>query len=216
MPKSGKPEEILRVNNLKRTLRQIGEIVDDGFTENEVQMVFLNEGYFHLLGYSKIGSDLQSEVSIDGGQADYVTTGQQFGSNAAKTTVYEFKNPTRKLSHHTGQLQRYMSGISASYGVLTNGQQFIIYEQSHSGMDELRSIDLQKDADVGAPIIVRRLSSLSVEEQELKNMAEASAEVVADELPRDLWAHPGFSGPTIETFSEYYAEFLFNKLSERR
>ncbi len=216
MSESENIEEVVKVNNIKSTLTRIGEIVENDFSEDEVQMVFLNEGYFNHLGYSDIGSDLQSEVSIEGTLADYVTTGQRFGTSGAVTTVYEFKNPTKQLKPHEDQLQGYVTGISASYGVLTNGQNFILYQRNPNEIKEIVSFDIKETTGAEAGIIVQRLSSLSVEERELRTMAKATAEVVADELPRKLWAHPGFSGPVIDTFAEYHAEFLLDELSNRR
>ena len=216
MSKSTTPKQIARVNSIRDIFHRIGKIVEPEFSEDEVQMVFLNEGYFSLLGYSDIGLNLKSEVSIGNRRADYVTTGQRFESDRPETTVYEFKNPDEKLFSHKKQLHDCVNAINASYGVLTNGQQFALYELSHSGINHVVSFNIQEATDKEASVILRKLSSLSVEEQELRTMARATAEAVADELPRKLWAHPGFSGPVTETFAKYHAEFLFDELSTRR
>lgn len=216
MSKSTAHEQIARASGIRDIFHRIGKIVEPEFSEDEVQMVFLNEGYFNLLGYSDIGLNLKSEVSIGNRRADYVTTGQRFESDGLETTVYEFKNPDEKLFSHKKQLHDYVNAIDASYGVLTNGQRFALYEPSHSGINHVVSFDIQEATDAEASVILRTLSSLSVEEQELRTMAEATAEVVANELPRKLWAHPGFSGPVTETFAKYHAEFLFDELSTRR
>lgn len=162
MTESAKPEAITQINSIRNVLHRIGKIVEPEFSEDEVQMVFLNEGYFSLLGYSDIGSDLRSEVLIGDRRADYVTTGQQFGSNRPETTVYEFKNPKKRLASHKRQLQDCMNAIEASYGVLTNGQQFALYEPSHSGINKVVCLNLQKTTDGEASVLLQKLASLDV------------------------------------------------------
>jgi hypothetical protein len=216
MTDSANPEAIIQIDDIKNTLYRVGKIVEPEFTEDEVQMVFLNEGYFSLLGYSDIGSNLKSEVPIGNKFADYVTTGKQFGSNAPAVTVYEFKNPKRKLTRNENQLEEYMTGTGAAHGVLTNGQQFALYEQKRGGINKRELFNLENVTEGHAGVILRELSSLSVEEQELRIMAEAAAEVTANELPRELWEHPGFSEPIVETFADHYAEFLFNELGNHK
>lgn len=111
------PEFLLETDDFTETLNTIGEIVSEDFSEDEVQMVFLNEGYFQLLGYERVGTDLRSEYAVPSGLVDYITTGRGDTIRDTKTVVYEFKRPDKRLTPHEEQLAGYMEDTGAKFGV---------------------------------------------------------------------------------------------------
>lgn len=98
-------------------------------SESEVMDIFVDEGFFSELGYEGFGVDIRSEESIVGqGRADYS------GKDDLDNTVFiiEFKKPSRDedLSEHKPQLwEQYVKPLKARYGVLTDGQEMILYER---------------------------------------------------------------------------------------
>lgn len=210
------PEAITRVAEVERTLQQIGNIVKPDFSEDEVQMLFLNEGYFNLLGFSEIGTELRSEVSAGSRRADYVTTGRELEGYSPSVSVYEFKNPKRSLQKHQDQLEECMNALHAEYGVLTNGVEFHLYELNHGNMKPHFQKQLTEVQGGAAGIIVSCLGYLSLKEQELRTIAEGTAEAVTEELPENLWKHPALTEATVDAFADHHAEFLLKRIQQRR
>jgi methylase of polypeptide subunit release factors len=98
-------------------------------SESEVKDIFVDEGFFSELGYEGFGVDIRSEETIVGkGQADYS------GKDNLGNTIFtvEFKKPSRSedLSEHIGQLwEQYVKPLKSRYGILTDGEYFILYER---------------------------------------------------------------------------------------
>jgi len=98
-------------------------------SESEVMDIFVDEGFFSELGYEGFGVDIRSEESIVGkGRADYS------GKDDLDNTIFtiEFKKPSRDedLANHKPQLwEQYVKPLKAQYGVLTDGQEMILYER---------------------------------------------------------------------------------------
>ncbi len=91
---------------------------DKCHNEKEVESKFIVSYLLPKLGY-KIG-DWQQEVRGDGIRLDFFI----------KDLVIEAKHPNINLvDKHVEQLKRYLLGKNARYGVLTNAQEFRIYEQ---------------------------------------------------------------------------------------
>lgn len=207
------PEFLLETDKFTETLKSIGEIITEDFSEDEVQMVFLNEGYFQLLGYERVGTDLRSEYSVPSGFVDYVTAGRGDTIRDTKTVVYEFKQPEERLNSHEKQLADYMEDTGAKFGVLTNGLKFWLYQQTPTNPEKLLDFELESAEDMHASGIILSLGYWSIEEQNLKPVAEKTAKEVVDRIPENL--HLQFSEAGVELFAEHLARYLQQEFQER-
>jgi hypothetical protein len=97
--------------------------------ESEVTDVFTDNDFFETLGYEGIPIDVRSENHIVGGDRPDYFCKDKYGS---VVFVVEFKKPSRDedLASHRGQLwEQYVVPLKAEYGVLTNGEELILYER---------------------------------------------------------------------------------------
>ena len=97
--------------------------------ESEVTDVFTDHDFFQELGYDGIPIDVRSEKHIVGGDRPDYFCKDKYGN---VIFVVEFKKPSNKksLSSHKGQLwNQYVVPMRASYGVLTDGEDLILYER---------------------------------------------------------------------------------------
>lgn len=200
------PEFFLETEEFAATLRSIGAQATSDLSEDETQLVFLNEGFFRQLGYDDIGSTLRSEYSIPSGRVDYVTTGHGQSIRDTKTVVYEFKTPSKRLEPHTDQLFDYMADTGALFGVLTNGTRFRVYERAQPEPTERLAVPLASATETDASAIILCLGYWSIREQNLKPVAERVAAEVASAVPDEL--HLEFSDAGRERFAEYLVEYL--------
>lgn len=200
------PEFLLETTEFTDVLHEIGEIVSRDFSEDEVQMVFLNEGYFQLLGYERVGTDLRSEYAVPSGFVDYVTSGKGNAIRDTKTVVYEFKGPERTLENHVDQLNGYIDDTGATFGVLTNGLRFQLYQNDPTGPKKILDFELDAATETEASTIVLFLGYWSIREQNIKPVAEKTAKEVVDSIPEDL--HIDFSEAGVELFAEHLARYL--------
>lgn len=211
------PEFLLETSDVADVLTDIGALVTDDLSEDEVQMIFLNEGYFQLLGYEDVGTNLRSELSVDSGIVDYVTSGHGDRHRDTKTVVYEFKNPTASLDRHLDQLARYMdgtNGVGASFGVLTNGHRFQLYEAGPSEPTKLVDFRMAAATETEASVILSVLGYWSIQEQNIKPVAESTAKAVVDQVPEEF--HVEFSEVGVDLFAEHLARYLQAEFRERR
>lgn len=147
---------------MQEILRSIFESVQQNpdLSESEVMDIFVDEGFFSELGYEGFGVDIRSEESIVGkGRADYS------GKDDLDNTVFtiEFKKPSRDedLASHKPQLwEQYVKPLKARYGVLTDGQEFILYERGardraerifRSSLEEITDAEADEVADLHKP-----------------------------------------------------------------
>lgn len=97
--------------------------------ESEVTDVFTDNDFFQTLGYEGIPIDVRSENHIVGGDRPDYFAKDDIGN---VIFVVEFKKPSRDddLSDHLGQLwEQYVVPLRADYGVLTDGEELILYER---------------------------------------------------------------------------------------
>lgn len=200
------PEFLLETAEFADVLNDIGEQVSSEFSEDEVQMVFLNEGFFRLLGYERIGTDLRSEFTVPSGQVDYITSGYADTIRDTKTTVYEFKNPEERLNRHEEQLFGYMTDTGATFGVLTNGIRFELYQRTPTTPEKKLGFRITDAGEGEASILVSLLGYLSMQEQNIKPLAEKTAKEVVESIPESL--HIGFSEAGVELFADHLARYL--------
>jgi len=112
-------------DSLLNALQRISELTADDMSERDVENLFLEQGFYNILGYKGAGHDLRSEWTLpDDRRPDYVT----LDSNESVTAVYEFKTSGRNLDPHTEQLFHYVDTLAADYGVLTNGDELYLYK----------------------------------------------------------------------------------------
>lgn len=200
------PEFMLETTEFVEVLNDIGEIVSEDFAEDEVQMVFLNEGYFQLLGYERVGTDLRSEYAVPSGFVDYITSGHANTIGDTKTVVYEFKGPQKSLKDHKEQLSGYVDDTGSDFGVLTNGKELMLYENTPTGLEKRLDFHLRAATETEASTIIMTLGYWSIEEQNIKPIAEKTANELVDSLPEEF--HIDFSEAGVEMFAEHLARYL--------
>lgn len=123
---------------LQDALEEIASKVNKKMSERDVENLFLEQGFYDILGYEGTGVDIRSEFSLpDDRRPDVIT----LDSNEAVTTVYEFKSPERDLQSrkHKKQLFGYMDDLRAEYGVLSNGELIRVYDNDKN-VDEVISL----------------------------------------------------------------------------
>jgi len=106
--------------------------------ESEVTDVFVEAGFFSWLNYDGIGVDVRSEKHIVGqNRPDYFAK-DDYGN---VVFVIEFKKPSLDddLASHQNQLwERYVKPLRADYGILTDGEELILYERGSRDRAERR------------------------------------------------------------------------------
>lgn len=108
--------------------------LDEKMSERDVETAFLDEGFFTVLGYDGAGYDVRSEFTLpDNRRPDYITVDEK----ESVTAVYEFKTTGRALGEHESQLEHYTSVLSASYGVLTNGEEIRLYRRVRDDIERI-------------------------------------------------------------------------------
>lgn len=104
--------------------------------ENEVTDVFTDNNFFQTLGYQGIPVDVRSENNIVGGDRPDYFAKDDMGN---VVFVVEFKKPSRDddLSSHLDQLwDQYVVPLRADYGILTDGQELILYQRVGQNHDD--------------------------------------------------------------------------------
>jgi hypothetical protein len=113
--------------------------------EGEVTDVFTDNDFFQTLGYEGIPIDVRSENHIVGGNRPDYFCKDKYGNTVF---VVEFKKPSRNedLSSHKDQLwEQYVVPLRAEYGVLTDGEELILYERVGNDRDD-RKYRVQLDS----------------------------------------------------------------------
>lgn len=209
--------EFIEHEKLASLLNSIGDRVEDDHSEREIELMFLNQGFFRLLGYKDVGTTLRSEYTLPSGKkADFITSGKKDEIRDSQTVVYEFKSPGRKLTRHEEQLFGYMTEISAKYGVLTNGHRLRLYRNTPTGPEHLpqANLTLGKVTEGDASILIMPLGYLSIEERNIRAVAEHAAEEVVETIPPSLQLD--YSEPQLDVFAEHFADYLRDKYREAR
>ena len=154
----------------------------------------------------RVGTDLRSEYSVPSGFIDYVTSGHGDTIRHIRTVVYEFKRSKERLNPHEQQLADYMKDTDAMYGVLTNGLKFSLYRQTPTNPEKLLDFELVSAENGHASSIILSLGYWSIEEQNLKPVAEKTAKEVVSLIPEDL--HIQFSEAGVESFAKHLKRYL--------
>ena len=122
---------ILSTEMMKDTLEEIHGAVQNqpDLEEEEVTSLFENRGFFEELGYIGVPTDVRTEKHIAGGDRPDYFCKDKYGNIIF---VVEFKKPSRRedLGSHEDQLwDQYVVPLKADYGVLTDGEEIIVYER---------------------------------------------------------------------------------------
>lgn len=134
----GKSFVELDKQSMKELLEYIYERIQTrpDLEESEVTDVFTDNDFFEALGYEGIPIDVRSENHIVGGDRPDYFCKDKYGN---VIFVVEFKKPSRNedLASHKGQLwEQYVKPLKANYGVLTDGEELILYERVARDRDE--------------------------------------------------------------------------------
>jgi hypothetical protein len=210
-------EELVEQDELAECLNSIGEQVEDEHSEREVELMFLNQGFFQILGYEEVGNTLRSEYTLpNGGKADFVTVGEGDNIRDSQTVIYEFKAPNKQLKRHEEQLFGYMSEVHAEYGVLTNGRHLALYSKDPTGpkLMKMFPIKLESATETEASALIIPLGYLSIEEKNIRPVAERAAEEVVEVISPDFYLD--YSEPQLEVFADHFAVYLRKKYREKR
>lgn len=127
----GKTYVNLDNQNMEEILESIYNRIQErpDLEESEVTDVFTDNDFFEELGYEGIPIDVRSENHIVGGDRPDYFAKDKYGN---VIFVVEFKKPSRSedLASHKNQLwEQYVKPMKADYGVLTNGEEIILYER---------------------------------------------------------------------------------------
>jgi type I restriction-modification system DNA methylase subunit len=133
------------IPDLHDAFQTIAEKADEGMSERDVENLFLEHGFYDILGYEGTGVDIRSEFSLpDDRRPDVIA----LDSSEAVTTVYEFKTTGRDLPPHETQLFGYMDDLRAEYGVLTNGQTIRVYQRGEKQSRQILTLDSVSETEV--------------------------------------------------------------------
>ncbi len=100
--------------------------------ETEVESKFVVQYLLPVLGYTP--ETWYQEVSLGNIRLDFLVFAAQIipitlGKDSPLSLVIEAKSPRQNLNPHIDKLKRYMTKLSAPYGLLTNGKDFRIFER---------------------------------------------------------------------------------------
>ncbi|NGM70271.1 N-6 DNA methylase [Natronolimnobius sp. AArcel1] len=138
-------------SDLQDALQTIDDRISDEMSERDVENIFLESGFYDVLGYEGTGTDIRSEFTLpDNRRPDYIT----LDTNESVTGVFEFKKPNRDLSGHEDQLFHYMDELRAKYGVLTNGVELRVYTAEQNFVIPAKALSTITDSEA------RNLSSI--------------------------------------------------------
>lgn len=105
---------------------------EDDLDEREVVTLFAEQGFFSCLGYGTIGEDVRIEKRIKKGRIDVILR----AFTGRPVCLIEFKRPRTALAEHVHQLAEYVEELLPQYVVLTNGNDFWLYEREGKYLQE--------------------------------------------------------------------------------
>lgn len=100
--------------------------------ETEVESKLVVQYLLPALGYTP--ETWNQEVSLGSIRLDFLVFAAQIipftlGEDSPLSLVVEVKSPRQNLNPHVSKLKRYLTRLSAPYGLLTNGKDFRIFER---------------------------------------------------------------------------------------
>ena len=159
--------------------------------ETEVESKFVVQYLLPVLGYTP--ATWNQEVSLGNIRLDFLVFAAQIipmalGEDSPLSLVIEVKSPRQNLNPHISKLKRYLTRLSAPYGLLTSGKDFRIFERK--GQD-IELIFRCKGSEVEAKlteiksligreeILQRRIAPRQAQDQAVSETGYASAADVA-------------------------------------
>ena len=103
--------------------------------EREVESKLIVQYLLPKLGYSP--DNWHQEVIYGNIRLDFLTVAVKKMKNFSSCVVIEAKHPQENLDHHVRRLGHYLMKTKIFYGVLTNGEEFRIYQRQRG---KLKSI----------------------------------------------------------------------------
>lgn len=119
------------------------EHLDESTTQAKILTPFV-----HVLGWNVFAPEVQFEYAGDdatvGGNADYALCDR----DGHPAVIIEAKRVNRSLDPHLGQLKEYMRVFGANWGVLSNGDRYILLRatDTNPSPDEQQILDCQLEA----------------------------------------------------------------------
>ncbi len=120
-------------NNIRASFKKLYGIIKSAkdISEEDLRVEFVKSGILKELGYKGELEDIRFEKSIKGKRSDLLA----FDDYKNVNFVVEFKKAL-DLEHDFVQLwERYVKPLKARYGVLTDGQELVIYERVNSNSE---------------------------------------------------------------------------------
>ncbi|RZN38420.1 MAG: hypothetical protein EFT35_04780, partial [Methanophagales archaeon ANME-1-THS] len=109
-------------------------------SEEDVRVAFVRSGILEALGYKGEPEDVRYEQQVRGKRSDLLA----FDNYLNVVFVVEFKRPTElDVDRDFAQLwDRYVKPLRAKYGLLTDGQELLIYARINSNWERKLHINL--------------------------------------------------------------------------
>jgi len=106
--------------------------------ETEVESKFIVQYLLPVLGYTP--ETWNQEVSLGSIRLDFLVFAAQIlpitlGEDSPLSLIVEVKSPRQNLNPHISKLRRYLTHLTAPYGLLTNGKDFRIFERKAQGIE---------------------------------------------------------------------------------
>src|SRR5713101_4700127 len=142
----------------------------EAITEAEVEKIFQERGFFLDLGYEGFGKDILAQRGKLRKRFDVALTG--FGGRVH--AVIEFKKPSEKnLDSFRGELlEKYVNPHLAIYGVLTNGEEMVIYARTNGQFPEQLRFNLAETTEAQARDVLNWLRKQTVHLEVLESVLE--------------------------------------------
>lgn len=141
-----------------------------GITEAEVEKIFQDRGFFSQLGYEGFGKDILAQRGRLRKRFDVALTG--FGGRVH--AVIEFKKPTETYleGFRSELLEKYVNPHLAIYGVLTNGNEMLIYARTNGHFPEQLRFKLSEITEAQARDVSDWLRKQMVRLEDLESVLE--------------------------------------------
>ncbi len=164
-------------------------------TEAEVEKIYQESGFFTELGYEGVGRDILAQRGRHRKRYDVALTG--FGGRVH--AVIEFKKLSAgSLDLFRGELlEKYVNPHLAIYGILTNGQEMVVYARTNGHFPEQLRFSLKDATETQARDIVNWLHKQTVHLELLErpeSTSVPSSERAAHPRPRFRGCAYFFSG----------------------
>ena len=152
-------------------LRNIGKkCQDERLTEAEIEKIFQANGFFSALGYEGFGSDLLSQRGKSRKRFDVAMTRLRRPSPCGHRVQKTICRPPP--SFRDDLLEKYVRPHLALYGVLTNGEEMVIYARTNGQFPEQVKFKLSEVTETEARDVITWLRKQAVDLESLESVLE--------------------------------------------